>query len=83
MEQPPATYQVNGAAVRHIRMRHGLDQKQAARAAGITASYLSRLETGTRTQMRPDTYAALRTALCATDDQLLAPIDEEPTREKR
>ncbi|MEU4967846.1 helix-turn-helix domain-containing protein [Streptomyces smyrnaeus] len=83
MEQPPATYQVNGAAVRTIRMRHGLDQAQAAHAAGITASYLSRLETGTRMRMRPDTYAALRTALCATDEQLLAPLDEEPAEEKR
>lgn len=49
-----------------------LDLQKVADAAGITASYLSRLETGARNRMRPATYAALRTALNVTDNRLLA-----------
>lgn len=63
-------------------MRQGLDMEQVADAAGITRSYLSRLETGKASgRMRPGTYAALRTVLSATDEELLAPI--EATNEKR
>ncbi|MFH8751033.1 helix-turn-helix domain-containing protein [Streptomyces rimosus] len=80
MEPPPATYQVNGAAIRAIRMRQGLALRETARAAGISRSYLQRLETGTRRRMRPDTYAPLRNYLGATDDQLLA---QEESTEKR
>lgn len=58
-------------------MRQGLGTEQVAEAAGITRSYLSRLETGKASgRMRPGTYAALRTALHATDDDLLAPTEE-------
>ena len=74
MERPPATFQVSGAALRRTRMRQGLGLRQTAQAAGITRSYLQRLETGARTRMRPQTYAALRTALGLTpeaDDLLL------------
>lgn len=76
MEQRPTTFQVNGAAVRWTRMSQGLTQAQVAEAAGITANYLSRLETGTRQHMRPGNYAALRTALNANDAQLLAHTED-------
>lgn len=62
-------------------MRQGLAMQQVAGAAGITRSYLSRLETGKASgRMRPGTYAALRKVLKATDDELLTP---EATHEKR
>jgi transcriptional regulator with XRE-family HTH domain len=60
-------------------MRQGLGMEEAANAAGITRSYLSRLETGTASgRMRPDTYVALRTALRATDNDLLQPPEAPP-----
>ncbi|MGY1439464.1 helix-turn-helix domain-containing protein [Streptomyces reniochalinae] len=71
MERPPATYQVSGSALRTERMDQGLGLQQVADAAGITASYLSRLETGVRTRMRPATYHALRKSLTVTDNRLL------------
>lgn len=81
MEQPPATFQVNGAALRRTRMRQGIGMQAAADAAGITRSYLSRLETGTASgRMRPDTYVALRTALRATDHDFLAPPEDQPEK---
>jgi transcriptional regulator with XRE-family HTH domain len=55
-------------------MARGIQIADLARTARITRSYLSRLETGVRRQMRPPTYMSLRTALGldADDDQLLA-----------
>lgn len=55
-------------------MARGMKIADLARNAGITRSYLSRLETGVRRQMRPPTYTALRTAfgIDADDHQLLA-----------
>ncbi|MEV6790869.1 helix-turn-helix transcriptional regulator [Streptomyces sp. NPDC051320] len=79
MTAPRATYEVDGAAIRTIRMARGIQIADLARTARITRSYLSRLETGVRRQMRPPTYTALRTALGiqADDEQLLAPRDTD------
>ncbi|GHB56071.1 hypothetical protein GCM10010331_49960 [Streptomyces xanthochromogenes] len=71
MHQPPATFEVNGAAIRTIRMQAGLGVHQLAQVVGVDDSYLRKLETGARTRMRPERYTALRTALNATDTQLL------------
>lgn len=81
MTAPRATYEVDGAAIRRVRMSRGIQIADLARNAHITRSYLSRLETGVRRQMRPPTYTALRTALGvdADDGQLLAP--SEPNTE--
>ncbi|WP_329143619.1 helix-turn-helix domain-containing protein [Streptomyces sp. NBC_01456] len=81
MNNPPATCQVNGAAIRATRKRQGLGIRETAEAAGISRSYLQRLETGIREQMRPPTYAALRKTLHATDKELLVPHEE--TNERR
>ncbi|MFD4263974.1 helix-turn-helix domain-containing protein [Streptomyces sp. NPDC058534] len=81
MTAPRATYEVDGAAIRKLRMARGIQIADLARNARITRSYLSRLETGVRRQMRPPTYSALRNALGipAEDEQLLAP--SEPNTE--
>lgn len=73
MEPPPSTFQVRGAEIRERRMQMGFEVSELAAEAGISRRYLSHLENGTRTQMRPRRYVALRTALAATDDDLLAP----------
>lgn len=52
-------------------MRAGLEISDLAERAGISRRYLSHLENGTRTRMRPSRYAALRAALNATDERLL------------
>ncbi|MFT2014650.1 helix-turn-helix domain-containing protein [Streptomyces sp. 796.1] len=73
----PATFEVNGTALRSTRMRQGLGMRATAEAAGISRSYLQRLETGSRTRMSPGPYVALRTALNATDDELLTKGEPE------
>jgi transcriptional regulator with XRE-family HTH domain len=63
MQAPRPTFEVDGAAIRKIRMSRGLPIADLARRTGITPSYLSRLETGVRRNMRPPKYEALREAL--------------------
>lgn len=72
MPQPP-TYTVNGEAIRALRKSRGLGTGQAADMAGISRRYLSHLENGTRTSVRPGPYQRLRKALEATEEQLLLP----------
>ena len=83
MHRPPATFQVDGTAIRTRRKALGLSRDDCAARAGISGPYLSQLENGTRRDMRPPTYARLRTVLRvpADDERLLAP-SEEPTREE-
>lgn len=71
MHQPP-TYEVDGDAIREERMRAGLETSQLAEDAGISRRYLSHLENGTRRNMRPRSYTALRVALNINDDRLLS-----------
>jgi transcriptional regulator with XRE-family HTH domain len=67
-----STVEVNGANIRAIRKLAGLDMPVLAATAAITPNYLSRIETGSRNRVRPSVYAALRDALGATDDEILA-----------
>ncbi|MGW7053061.1 helix-turn-helix domain-containing protein [Streptomyces sp. NPDC054887] len=73
MHHTSTTFEVDGAAIRTKRMQAGLEAQQLADQIGCTASYLRKLETGTRTRMRPGKYVRLRAALKATDEDLLAP----------
>lgn len=74
MTAPRPTYEVDGTAIRETRMSKGLKTADLARTAGISRSYLTRLEIGVRRHMRPPAYVALRSALGLppNDTQLLA-----------
>jgi transcriptional regulator with XRE-family HTH domain len=79
MKPLPPTYQVDGDALREARMRKGLLPKEVAEASGLSRSYIQRLETGSASgRMRPGNYVALRTAVTATDDELLTPTEDPP-----
>lgn len=83
MDRPPATYQVEGAAIRERRMELGMTQYQCADAASISRSYLAEIEAGHRKRMRPPKYAGLRTALQIepTDRRLLTPREGQHRKE--
>lgn len=72
MHQAPTAFEVEGAAICTKRMQKGMSVGQLARLVGCTANYLRKLERGTRRRMGPEFYLRLRTALDATDDELLA-----------
>lgn len=52
-----------------------MDLAECAAAVGISRAYLDQLELGYRQRPSPRIYAALRTALRVTDDDLLASED--------
>ncbi|WP_329336203.1 helix-turn-helix domain-containing protein [Streptomyces sp. NBC_01352] len=80
MHQPPTTFfEVDGVAIREKRKQAGFEISELAEKAGISRRYLSHLENGTRTRMRPGKYAGLRAALDATDADL-APQRQPPER---
>jgi len=81
MEATPGTFQVLGARIRKRRMQMGLEVRELATKTGISRRYLSHLENGTRTHMRPRRYTVLRTALDVTDDYLLAPSGADTDKE--
>lgn len=83
MDRPQPTYQVDGAAIRTRRMQLGMSLRSCARAAGIAHSYLSEIENGLKGDMRPPTYAALRTALHVRPDDplILAPPEAQHRKE--
>lgn len=76
----PATFEVDGGAIRKERMGAGLEISDLAERAGISRRYLTHLENGTRSHPRPSKYRALCTALNVTDDRLLAPQRRTPER---
>ncbi|MDX2696028.1 helix-turn-helix transcriptional regulator [Streptomyces ipomoeae] len=78
----PQTFVVNGDAIREERMQAGMTQGDLAEAAGISRRYVRSLEDGTRRHMRPPRYVALRQALKATDERLLAPPRPIPPERK-
>lgn len=83
MHRLPTTFEVDGTAIRTRRKELGFSRDECATNAGISGPYLSQLENGARRDMRPPTYARLRTVLRvpADDERLLAPT-AEPQREE-
>jgi transcriptional regulator with XRE-family HTH domain len=83
MHRSPATFQVDGTAIRTRRMELGLTQAKCAARAHISRPYLSQLENGARRDMQPPTYQRLRTVLrvSAKNRRLLAPAEAAPQKE--
>lgn len=73
MQEPLTTFEVDGQAIWAARMQAGIEVKQLASSAGISDSYIRKLERGLRKHMKPGPYAALRKALNASETALLAP----------
>ena len=67
---------IDGAKLRHARHLAGLGQTPLATKAGVSQSYISAIEDGTRTRVSPEIYARLCDALDITDRTTLM---TEPT----
>lgn len=73
MQEPVTTVEVNGLAIWAKRMQAGIEVKELASAAGVSDSYVRKLERGIRKRMKHATYHRLRTALKADESEFLAP----------
>jgi transcriptional regulator with XRE-family HTH domain len=67
----PTTIDINGFAVREIRIRSGLELAPCAAHVGISRPYLSRIELGQRQTVRPRVYSGLLEALQISDRRTL------------
>ncbi|MFJ2515566.1 helix-turn-helix domain-containing protein [Streptomyces griseoviridis] len=83
MHKAPATFRVDGTAIRTRRKELGLSRNDCAQRAGISGPYLSQIETGVRRDLRPPTYQRLRTVLdvSANDRRLLLPSGSQQEQE--
>jgi transcriptional regulator with XRE-family HTH domain len=72
---------VDGPAIRQFRMLQGLEIADVAARAGISRSYLSRIEVNSL-WLRPRTYRALCEALNHEHDSFLAPSEDRAEEEE-
>lgn len=67
----PTTIEVNGYALREIRVRSGLEIAPLAEQVEVTRSYLAKIELGHSVRVSPKVYAALLSALGIQDRRVL------------
>ena len=65
------TIEVNGFALREIRLRTGPGVADLADQIGVTRSYLAKIELGHSTRVSPKVFAALMVALDVKDRRAL------------
>ncbi|MER6098418.1 helix-turn-helix transcriptional regulator [Streptomyces sp. NPDC001728] len=81
MHQAPTTLPVDGSELRRRRKDAGLEIDDLATAAGISRRYLSHLETGSRTRMRPTRHKRLFDALAAAEQSRTTPTRGDQDKE--
>lgn len=75
MEEPATRFKVNGLAFWAKRMQAGIEVKELAERAGVSDSYVRKIERGRREYLTHDTYQRFRSALDANETELLAPTE--------
>lgn len=63
--------EINGAALRHVRMLTGISASALAREMGVTPTYISLLETGARKRCSAEVFSKLNTQLRISDQRTL------------
>ena len=67
----PTTVEVNGFAVREVRMRSGLAVQELADLVGVKRPYIAKIELGHSRRVSPKVFNALLSALAITDRRVL------------
>lgn len=65
------TVEVNGYALREIRVRSGIGVAELAEQVGVTRSYLAKIELGHSERCSPKVYSSLLAALDVKDRRAL------------
>jgi len=68
----PTTIEVNGPALREIRIRSGLGVSQLATASGVQRPYIAKLELGHSRRVSPKVFNALIAALDIKDRRAIS-----------
>ena len=69
--RPTTAVPINGHALRELRIRTGVAVATLATDVGIHRSYLTKIETGNKTQVSPELYERLVRALGLRDRRAL------------
>lgn len=65
------TVEINGYALREIRVRTGVGVQALAHQVGCARSYIARMETGHTSRVSPEMFKALTRALNIEDERAL------------
>lgn len=71
MATNPTAIDINGYALRMIRVRSGVGVAELAEQIGKTRSYVAKIELGHNKRVSPETYKALLDALQIEDHRTL------------
>lgn len=71
MPETPTTVEMNGYALRELRVRSGLAVAELAKAVGVQRPYIAKIELGHSKRVSPKVYNALLSALSITDRRVL------------
>jgi transcriptional regulator with XRE-family HTH domain len=69
--QTPTTYEVNGFALREVRMRSGIEVQELADLVGVQRPYIAKIELGHSQRVSPKVFNALLAALTIKDRRAL------------
>jgi len=67
----PTTVEINGFAVREIRVRSGIAVQELADRVGVKRPYIAKIELGHSQRVSPKVYNALLSTLAITDRRVL------------
>lgn len=67
----PTTYEVNGFALREVRMRSGIEVQELADLVGVKRPYIAKIELGHSQRVSPKVFNALLAALTIKDRRAL------------
>lgn len=71
MSTTQTTVEVNGYALRHVRVLSGIGVADLAAAVGVQRPYIAKIELGHSQRVSPKVYNALLAALAITDRRVL------------
>lgn len=67
----PTTVEINGFALRELRVRTGLAVMDLAKQVGVQRPYIAKIELGHSRRVSPKVFNALLSALAITDRRVL------------
>lgn len=82
MQEPVTTVEVDGQAFWAKRMAAGMEVKSLADLAGVSDSYVRKIERGIRRHLTHATYQRFRAALKANETELLATGEHQSSEGK-
>lgn len=71
MNTTQTTIEVNGYALRELRVRSGIGVADLAKQVGVQRPYIAKIELGHSKKVSPKVYNALLSALAITDRRVL------------